>query len=45
MSENVHMERTVVVDWLKAYVQAWETYAPEAGGRLVTDDGADSFHP
>ena len=39
------MDRTVVVDWLKAYVSAWETYAPEAIGELFSDDATYSYHP
>jgi SnoaL-like protein len=39
------VERTVVVDWLKTYVQAWETGSPEAIGSLFTDDATYSFHP
>jgi len=39
------VERTAVVDWLKAYVQAWETGSPEAIGSLFTDDATYSFHP
>ena len=39
------MERAAVVDWLSAYVRAWETYAPDAIGRLFTDDATYSYHP
>ena len=39
------MERSAVVDWLKAYVRAWESYSPEAIGDLFTDDATYSFHP
>ncbi|HZK73628.1 MAG TPA: nuclear transport factor 2 family protein [Clostridia bacterium] len=39
------MERAAVVDWLKAYVRAWETYEPGAIGDLFSDDATYSFHP
>jgi uncharacterized protein (TIGR02246 family) len=39
------MERAAVVDWLKAYVRAWESYSPEAIGELFTEDATYSFHP
>ena len=39
------MERSLVVDWLKAYMHAWETYSPEAIGDLFTDDATYSYHP
>jgi hypothetical protein len=39
------METAVVVDWLKAYVKAWETYSPKAIGDLFTDNATYSFHP
>ena len=39
------MERAAVVDWLKAYVHAWETYSPDAIGDLFTEDASYSFHP
>jgi len=39
------MERAAVVDWLKAYMHAWETYSPEAIGDLFTEDAIYSFHP
>jgi len=39
------MERAAVVDWLKAYMHAWETYSPEAIGALFTEDATYSFHP
>jgi hypothetical protein len=39
------VEKTVVVDWLKAYVKAWETYSPQAIGDLFTDNATYSFHP
>jgi hypothetical protein len=39
------MEKAAVVDWLKAYMRAWETYSPEAIGDLFADDATYSFHP
>jgi ketosteroid isomerase-like protein len=39
------VERAKVVDWLKAYMHAWESYSPEAIGALFTEDAAYSFHP
>ena len=39
------METSVVVDWLKAYMHAWETYSPDAIGGLFTNDATYSFHP
>ena len=39
------MERAAVVDWLKAYMHAWETYSPEAIGDLFTENATYSFHP
>jgi len=39
------MERAAVVDWLKAYVKAWETYSPEAIGALFSDHAVYSYHP
>jgi hypothetical protein len=39
------MERAAVIDWLIAYVHAWESYSPEAIGELFTEDATYSFHP
>ena len=39
------MERAAVVAWLKSYMNAWETYSPEAIGDLFTEDATYSFHP
>lgn len=39
------MDRAAVAQWLKAYMRAWETYAPEAIGELFTEDATYSFHP
>jgi hypothetical protein len=39
------MEKAAVVDWLKAYVHAWETYAPDAIGDLFSEDATYSYHP
>jgi hypothetical protein len=39
------VDRTAVVDWLKAYVRAWGTYTPDAIGALFTEDATYSFHP
>jgi SnoaL-like protein len=39
------MERAAVVEWLEAYVHAWETYSPDAIGDLFTEDASYSFHP
>ena len=34
-----------MVDWLDAYLQAWETYSPEAIGALFSEDATYSYHP
>ena len=39
------MERAAVVDWLKAYMHAWESYSPEAIGDLFTEDATYAFNP
>ena len=39
------MEKAAVVDWLKAYMNAWESYSPDAIGALFSEDAAYSFHP
>ena len=39
------MDRAAVVDWLEAYVQAWESYSPAAIGALFSDDAVYSYHP
>jgi hypothetical protein len=39
------VEESLVVDWLKAYVRAWETYSPDAIGDLFTDGATYSYHP
>jgi hypothetical protein len=39
------MDRSVVVNWLKGYMHAWETYSPDAIDGLFTDDATYSFHP
>lgn len=39
------MEKSVVVDWLKAYVHAWATYSPDAIGDLFSNDATYSYHP
>jgi hypothetical protein len=39
------VERAAVVEWLEAYVHAWETYSPDAIGDLFTEDASYSFHP
>jgi hypothetical protein len=39
------MERAAVVDWLKSYIKAWETYSPEAIGELFSDRAIYSYHP
>jgi hypothetical protein len=39
------MDRAAVVDWLNAYVRAWETYAPDAIGELFSEDATYSYHP
>jgi SnoaL-like domain len=39
------VDRAAVVEWLKAYMRAWETYSPEAIGNLFSDDATYSFHP
>ena len=39
------MQKAAVIDWLKAYMNAWESYSPEAIGALFSEDAAYSFHP
>ena len=39
------MEKAAVVEWLEAYVKAWESYSPEAIGALFSDDAIYFFHP
>ena len=39
------VDRAAVVDWLEAYMRAWEAYAPDAIGDLFTADATYSFHP
>jgi ketosteroid isomerase-like protein len=39
------VERVAIVDWLEAYVRAWESYAPDAIGDLFSDDAVYSYHP
>lgn len=39
------MERAVVVEWLKAYVRAWETGSREGIGDLFNNDATYSYHP
>jgi SnoaL-like domain len=39
------VDRAAVVDWLKAYVRAWETYSPEAIGDLFSEHATYSYHP
>ena len=39
------MDEVAVVDWLKAYVSAWETYEPDQIGALFSDDATYSYHP
>jgi hypothetical protein len=39
------VDRALVVDWLKAYVRAWETYSPEAIGELFSEAASYSYHP
>jgi hypothetical protein len=39
------VEESLVIDWLKAYVRAWETYSPDAIGDLFTDGATYSYHP
>jgi ketosteroid isomerase-like protein len=39
------VERVAIVDWLEAYVRAWESYAPDAIGALFSDDAVYSYHP
>ena len=40
----MHVDRAKVVDWLKAYIHAWESYSPEAISDLFTK-AAYSFNP
>jgi hypothetical protein len=39
------VDKAMVVDWLKAYVRAWESYQPDAIGGLFTEDASYVFHP
>jgi hypothetical protein len=39
------VEKSAVIDWLDAYVKAWESYSPEAIGALFTDDATYSYYP
>jgi hypothetical protein len=39
------VDRAAIVNWLTAYVQAWESGSPEVIGDLFTDDASYSFHP
>jgi ketosteroid isomerase-like protein len=39
------MEKAAVVEWLEAYVKAWESYSPEAIGALFSEDAIYFFHP
>jgi ketosteroid isomerase-like protein len=39
------VQRADVVEWLKAYMQAWESYSPQAIGDLFTEDATYWFHP
>ena len=34
-----------MIDWLDAYVKAWESYSPEAIGALFTDGATYSYYP
>ena len=39
------MNEAAVVNWLRAYVTAWESNDPEAIGALFADDATYSYHP
>jgi hypothetical protein len=39
------LTRADVQAWLDAYVEAWETYDPDAIGRLFADDAEYRYHP
>jgi hypothetical protein len=39
------MDRSAVVEWLKAYVHAWETYDPAAIGDLFNEQATYSYYP
>jgi hypothetical protein len=39
------MNEAAVVNWLRAYVSAWESNDPEAIGALFSDDATYSYHP
>ena len=39
------LTRDAVAAWLRAYVQAWETYDPDAIGALFTEDATYAYHP
>ena len=39
------MDSRAVVKWLNEYMHAWETYSPDAIGKLFTEDATYSFHP
>ena len=37
------MDRAAVVDWLKAYMHAWETYSPDAIGDVAVVNGRSRY--
>lgn len=39
------MNRSGVVDWLKAYAHAWETYDPSSIGNLFNEHATYSYYP
>jgi ketosteroid isomerase-like protein len=39
------VDRAAIVDWLEAYVRAWQSYAPDAIGALFSEDAVYSYHP
>jgi SnoaL-like domain len=41
----VALTRDAVAAWLRAYVQAWETYDPDAIGALFNEDATYAYHP
>lgn len=39
------LTKDAVAAWLRSYVQAWETYDPDAIGALFAEDATYAYHP
>ena len=39
------IDRELVSRWLAAYIQAWQSYDPDAIGALFADDATYAWHP